>query len=1040
MKPAATLTAMILLGGCNGFSLLPETPEATLADLPPARINDAQEVLPRVGLTEVARNYRAVLALSDDRQTRLTVQHRLADISLLDGEASMAGASRDTGHFDDAIEAYEALLRDNPDNPDNDELLYQLAKAYDFSGDSARSLALLERLSSSYPQSAHLLEAEFRKAESYFSAGDYRAAEVAYAGVINYGSASPFYTNALYMQGWSLFKQGHYQQAIGPFLATLDQLVPADNQPDQLPRGEAELVQDCLRVLAVVFSELEGADSIAAANTRLGERPYQHLLYQQLGDRYLGQERYADSAATYRAYTERFPDSKVAHQMQLRVIASYEAGGFTQLIVQEKQQYVALFGIGGSYWEHSSEDARAAMAARLKVFVGQLAGHYHALAQQAAGDDGQRDLAVQHYQRAGDYYQLYIDSFPGDETVPTMGFLLAESRYEAGDYARAAATYEWVAYQHSDNPRAADAGYAALLAWQHTAGGEDAAPPPRAHIDSALRFAAVFPGDTRAPAVLGHAADALAQSGDYPGAIDAAASLMRWQPAPEDAVRLSARLVTGYSYFELQQYQASEQAYLESLALMPGDDERRAATTERLAASIYCQAEQAVAGEQYGLAAAEFARVTVAAPGSDISVNALYDAASNYQRAGDLAEANRLLLDFRQRYPDHALNTSIAPTLAGNYEALGQWQAAAAELERIADTGTDDESRRQALYLAAQYYDKAGEQALALARYRDYAERWPRPPAIRMEAMDRLAQLNALAGEPALQRHWLQQIIAAHAANSTTENDTQPSGRSRYLAASSSSQLAASEYETFSAIRLGYPLKASLRDKKAAMQRTLAAYEQTGEYGVEQFSTLASYQMGQVYLQLSADLMASERPANIDPLALEQYELMLEEQAYPFEEKAIAIHESNARRCREGIYDEWVRRSFGELARLLPARYGKTETVSGDDIVHSEQWFEEHISRNPDDLANLNEYGVLLRLQGRFPEAEQSYLAALAVAETYPDTHRNIAVLYDLYLGDSEQALQHLYRYQALTNSDDRTVAGWIADLERQVTMLVQEN
>ena len=55
--------------------------------------------------------------------------------------------------------------------------------------------------------------------------------------------------------------------------------------------------------------------------------PCQHLLYQQLGDRYLGQERYADSAAAYRAYaTERFPDSKVAHQMQLRVIASYEAG------------------------------------------------------------------------------------------------------------------------------------------------------------------------------------------------------------------------------------------------------------------------------------------------------------------------------------------------------------------------------------------------------------------------------------------------------------------------------------------------------------------------------------------------------------------------------------------------------------------------------------------------------------------------------------------------------------------------------------------
>ena len=59
---------MIPLGGCN-FSPLPETPEATLADLPPAR-NDAQGGPAPGGLTEVARNYRAVLALSDDRQTR----------------------------------------------------------------------------------------------------------------------------------------------------------------------------------------------------------------------------------------------------------------------------------------------------------------------------------------------------------------------------------------------------------------------------------------------------------------------------------------------------------------------------------------------------------------------------------------------------------------------------------------------------------------------------------------------------------------------------------------------------------------------------------------------------------------------------------------------------------------------------------------------------------------------------------------------------------------------------------------------------------
>ena len=37
--------------------------------------------------------------------------------------------------------------------------------------------------------------------------------------------------------------------------------------------------------------------------------------------------------------------------------------------------------------------------------------------------------------------------------------------------------------------------------------------------------------------------------------------------------------------------------------------------------------------------------------------------------------------------------------------------------------------------------------------------------------------------------------------------------------------------------------------------------------------------------------MNSERPSNLNELELEQYELALEEQIYPFEEKAIKVHE-----------------------------------------------------------------------------------------------------------------------------------------------------
>jgi hypothetical protein len=71
--------------------------------------------------------------------------------------------------------------------------------------------------------------------------------------------------------------------------------------------------------------------------------------------------------------------------------------------------------------------------------------------------------------------------------------------------------------------------------------------------------------------------------------------------------------------------------------------------------------------------------------------------------------------------------------------------------------------------------------------------------------------------------------------------------------------------------------------------------------------------------------MTSERPRDLDEEAREQYDVLLEEQAFPFEEKAIELHETNAGRTGDGIYDEWVQRSFEVLAKLKPARYAKAE-------------------------------------------------------------------------------------------------------------------
>jgi hypothetical protein len=59
------------------------------------------------------------------------------------------------------------------------------------------------------------------------------------------------------------------------------------------------------------------------------------------------------------------------------------------------------------------------------------------------------------------------------------------------------------------------------------------------------------------------------------------------------------------------------------------------------------------------------------------------------------------------------------------------------------------------------------------------------------------------------------------------------------------------------------------------------------------------------------------------------YEMVLEEEAYPFEEQGIEVHEANFELLAGGIYNPWVQKSLDHLADLMPGRYAKRETTEG---------------------------------------------------------------------------------------------------------------
>ena len=147
---------------------------------------------------------------------------------------------QDTDGPQQAIETYQRILREYPHYERNDQVLYQMARAYDELAQPDEAMKVMERLIGEYGYSDYSDEVYFRRAEYFFVRKKYLDAEESYAEVIAIGEGSDFYELALYKLGWSLYKQELYEEALDQYIALLDYKVSVGYDFDQV----AALVTD----------------------------------------------------------------------------------------------------------------------------------------------------------------------------------------------------------------------------------------------------------------------------------------------------------------------------------------------------------------------------------------------------------------------------------------------------------------------------------------------------------------------------------------------------------------------------------------------------------------------------------------------------------------------------------------------------------------------------------------------------------------------------------------------------------------------------
>jgi cellulose synthase operon protein C len=1073
----------------------------TLKDLQQRKVEVRKDAPSQSNAGRAMDNYRRFLELQKtDPALRAEALRRLGDLSLESGE--LERLETEVGRVDlggsEAIRLYTLLLKAHPDYPRNDQVLYQLARAYETTGQPEQALATLDQVVRRFPQSRELPEVQFRRGELLFSAMKYREAEQAYAQVTRPGSGD-FYQQALYKQGWSLFKQNLNDESLPVFgrlldLKLRDARAPRGfRQPETLARADGEIVEDTLRVMSVVFSYQDGVEPLNRFVTNLGSPPYSPLLYARLGDLYVEKQRFQDAATTYRAFVGREPNNEYSPTLSTQAIEAYRKGGFAQLVLDGKREYVENYNLGTSFWQGRDKARYPQIVTELKTHLTDLAAYHHSQAQ--------KNKRAEDYAQAARWYRLQLASFPQDADSAQVNYRLADVLFEGAQFGAAVDEYERSAYAYPVGPDSAKAGYAALAAYQKQEALLPEAQRSAWHarsVESGVKFAQTFPEHPDGNGVLTRATEDLYKAKSLPRAIEVAGMLLARNPPATAAQRRIAASVTGQARFDQGEFAAAEQSWLAARDLSAGDAGLQKNLTEQLSVAVYRQAEaKRAAGDAAG-AVDDFLRVARVAPGTPAVESAQYDAAAELIKARNWPRAIEVLEAFRRDYPKSKQQPDVSQKLAVAYMESGRSDAAASEFERIAQAkDASPEVRLEALGIAATQYEKSGNTARTVALLEKLVAEYPTPVAERIETRQKLADFAARGGNAERVTYWQREIVKADGAAGAARTD-----RTRYLAAKASLALAAPTRDAFRALKLTSPLSKSLAPKRRALDAALNAYKGAAAYNVAEVATQSSFEIAELYRQLAADLLASERPKSLKGEELEQYDLLLEEQATPFEEQAIKLHEANAARTRDGVYDDGVKASYASLAKLMPARYGKTEAApayhgslalpraaaapavapappdrlesqlvravaqaGGGGASDAELEFKQLMEAAPEFGGAAYDLGVLLRGQNRLQEAEaalteavrrepasapalsalalvqrergnlsaaeQSYARALEADAGYAPAHRNLGVLKDMYQADAGAALPHLEQYQALTG-EDKPVGSWIADVKQR--------
>ncbi|TNF00366.1 MAG: outer membrane protein assembly factor BamD, partial [Gammaproteobacteria bacterium] len=617
------------------------------------------------------------------------------------------------------------------------------------------------------------------------------------------------------------------------------------------------------------------------------------------------------SVQTNRAFVDFSPEHAAKPLFMVQIADVWRMVGDAAKVRRAHADYVAMFATDTAFIQLPPEEQQ-----RWRSVSRELADYYYHAGSGLKEQAGAR--AESAFATAAGYYRALGDR----QDRPGEVLRLAGDAYlQAGDIQNALQSFQQAAYDTADYGEAADSGWAAItvLRQQWLEGGGAATDRLTGLTSEADRFADKFPEDSRVSGLMADLAGKWLEAGNRQQALKYAQEVLT-NPRATPSTRYSAWVVTGRGRQQLGEFGLAERAWKHALDLTadPAVPDEIAGTDDtvrsQLATAIYRQGENAAAAGNAAAAVAHFRRVGPVVPGSDIAIKAQFDAGNTLLTAGEYALAIPELEAFRRDYPSDPLASEISEKLVHAFVSSDQPAAAAQELLDRAKSSSDPWPLK---LRAAGLFHEAGSIPRRNQVYAAYLDTQPAATSaaehIELQTLRHRLLSTVEAPDP------YRQALLSQEMDSRWHSD-----QTLAWAARQSLILGAKAAASFATIRLGQPLAESLSAKQVALEKARKYFLDAEALAGDAVLSESLYRRAELYRALATDLMNSTVPGELNELEAMQYQMLLEEEAFPFEEKAIRLHADNHRRITSSGYDAWIGKSLDVLATLNPGRYDRS--------------------------------------------------------------------------------------------------------------------